>query len=368
MTRRQKRYERRKALRNQKRNAFLIGYDNFNIIMNRNNLYSAAEEAKKRVMWKGTVQRWNNNQLLETEKLYRDLANGKDVRKGFSKFTVFERGKLRHISAVRFYERVVQKNLCSNILIPVYSKSLIYDNTASQKGKGMLFAYNRLSTHLRRFFKRYGINGYALLIDFKGYFENINHTALKQLYRRYFKDKRLLGLIDSFVDAYGEKGLGLGSEANQMHAIFFPNEIDHAVNIGGHGLVYYGRYMDDSYIISPEKNILKRILFKIKKICEKLEITLSPKKTKIVSLHNGIKWLKTRFYLLETGKIIKKPCRNSIVRERRKLKKQLKLLKQGKISRAEIRQSFESWAGSMKRRNARLSVWKMRQLLWSIKI
>lgn len=368
MTRRQKRFVRRKMLREQRKTAFLSRFDDFNVILNRDNLYKAAEDAKKRVMWKGTVQRWNINQLLETEKLFRDISEGKDVRKGFSRFTVYERGKIRRISAVRFYERVVQKCLCKKVLMPVYGNSLIYDNTASQQGKGMLFSCNRLTTHLRRFFKRYGTQGYALLIDFKGYFENINHAALKRLYRRYFKNRRLLCLIDGFVDAYGEKGLGLGSESNQMHAIYFPNEIDHIVNVGGHGRIYYGRYMNDSYVIAPEKSILQRILGKIKGVCEKLKIILSPKKTKIVTLKNGVKWLKTRFYLLENGKIIKKPCRSGIVRERRKLKKQLKLLKHGRISPAEIRQSFESWAGSMKRRNARLTVWKMRQILWSVKL
>ena len=87
----------------------------------------------------------------------------------------------------------------------------------------------------------------------------------------------------------------------------------------------------------------------------------------IVRLKDGIKWLKTKFFLLANGKIIKKPCHNSIVWERKKLKKQLKLLNAGAMSLAQLKQSFESWAGSMKRRNARLSVWKMRQLIWSNK-
>ena len=116
MTRRQKRYERRKAKREAKRLNFLASFDSFDLILNRNNLFYAADKAKKRVMWKGSVQSWSIHQLLETEKLFRDLQAGKDVRKGFSKFTLCERGKIRHISAVRFYERVVQKSLCQNIL------------------------------------------------------------------------------------------------------------------------------------------------------------------------------------------------------------------------------------------------------------
>ncbi|MBR3676582.1 MAG: hypothetical protein IKN71_05570 [Alphaproteobacteria bacterium] len=367
MTRRKRRYERRKAAREAKRAAFLAKYDNYDLVCDRNNLFAAADMAKKHVMWKGTVQRWSIEQLLNTEKLYRDLKAGKDVRRGFAKFKVCERGKTRNISAVRFYERVVQKALCKYVLYPVYTKSVLFDNAASQKGKGTKFAADRMIRHLSRHFNRYGQAGYAVLVDFKGYFENIDHDVAKEIYRQKFKDKRLLKLIDDFIDAYGVKGLGLGSETSQMHAIYYPNKIDHAiVETHGHDKVMFGRYMDDSYILTREKKTAIRMLDKIRDWCRRLRITLSPKKTMIVRIKDGLKWLKTIFYLTATGKIIKKPEHKSVVRERRKLKKQINLLRGNALGKAELTQSFESWAGSMKRRNARLSVWNMRRFLWSI--
>lgn len=368
MTRRQKRFEKRNAMRVLKKQAFYQKYDDFNIVMDRGNLFRAADQAKKGVMWKASVQNWSIHQLLNTEKLFRDLQKGKDVRKGFSKFIIYERGKIRQISAVKFYERVVQKTLCQNILYPVYTRSLIYDNAASQDNKGVDFALNRLTTHLRRYFRKFGSSGYALLIDFKGYFGNINHGVLKRLYRAVLKNKPLLRLVDGFVDSYGENGLGLGSETSQMHAIAFPNKIDHKITELKFGKIFYGRYMDDSYVLANSKNVLIQILGKIKEICADLKIVLSPKKTVIVPFKNGIKWLKTKYYLLKTGKIIRKPCRESVVRQRKKLKKQLKMFENGVLGAASIKQSFESWAGSMKRRHARLSVWKMRQILWSEKL
>ena len=108
------------------------------------------------------------------------------------------------------------------------------------------------------------------------------------------------------------------------------------------------------------------MLDKIRDWCRRLRITLSPKKTMIVRIKDGLKWLKTIFYLTATGKIIKKPEHKSVVRERRKLEKQINLLHSHALGKAELMQSFESWAGSMKRRNARLSVWNMRRFLWSI--
>lgn len=363
MTRRSKRFEKRRALRDIKRAAYRKQYDNFDLICNRNNLFAAADDAKKRVLWKASVQHWSIHQLLMTEKLYRDLKAGRDVRKGFSKFYIFERGKRRNISAVKFYERVVQKALCKYVLYPIYEHSLIYDNAASRKNKGTKFAQDRLTTFLRRYWKRNGADGYALCMDFKGYFDNINHDVAKAISRKEIKDKQIIRLIDDFIDAYGSMGLGLGSETSQLHAIRYPNEIDHIVTEYKTGKIYYGRYMDDSYIIARSKSVLSVILDKIKSCCNKLRILLSPNKTKIVRLRDGIKWLQTKFYLTTTGKIIKKPCRKAIVRERRKLKKQLGLLKSGAMEVAAIWQSFNSWSGSHKRRNARLAVFNMRRIL-----
>ena len=95
MTRREKRFLRRKEKRESRRSSFLNEYDKYSIIFDRNNLFQAAELAKKNVLWKASVQNWSIHQLLETERLHRDLLARRDVRKGFSKFVICERGKQR---------------------------------------------------------------------------------------------------------------------------------------------------------------------------------------------------------------------------------------------------------------------------------
>jgi len=77
---------RRKTVRDLKRKAFLRQYDNFANICNRQNLFDAEVDARKNVMWKGSVQRWDIDRLLNNEKLYRDLLAGKSMCKGFSKY------------------------------------------------------------------------------------------------------------------------------------------------------------------------------------------------------------------------------------------------------------------------------------------
>ena len=84
---------------------------------------------------------------------------------------------------------VIQKSLCTNALIPVMTRNLITDNGASQKGKGTHFSLKRLENHLRKHYRKYGNKGYILLVDFKQYFDNINHDKLKAVIEEYLRTK-----------------------------------------------------------------------------------------------------------------------------------------------------------------------------------
>jgi hypothetical protein len=62
----------------------------------------------------------------------------KSVQSAFVEFDLSEQGKTRHIKSVHISERVVQKYLCGNALVPVLSRSLIHDNRASVKTKAFI--------------------------------------------------------------------------------------------------------------------------------------------------------------------------------------------------------------------------------------
>lgn len=358
MSRRQNRYLRRKAKRQAKRDEALKQYDNFEIVAVIDSLYKAANEAAKGVSWKQSVQRYQLNLFSNIAKTREELLAGKDVRKGFIEFYICERGKERFIQSVHFYERVAQKSLCMFSLYPVLTYNIILDNYASQKGKGTHFAIKRLTKFLTEHYKKYGNNGYILLVDFKSYFASIPHDLIKKNFRRYFTDEKIIKLADSFVDAFGDKGLGLGSETSQINAIVHINAIDHYIKEKAR-IRGYGRYMDDSFLIHESKEYLENLLEKLKKLYAEYGVILNTKKTYITDLKHGFTFLKTRFYLTDSGKIIKKPCREFITRERRKLKRQAKLVQQGVLSFEAVNTSYQSWRGSMKHRNARKTVYSM---------
>lgn len=372
--RREARFRRRKAKRDAKKKAMLAKHDYYSVFSH-NALAKAAKEATKNVTYKASVKRYMQRRLVNIAILNDNLIHKRDIRKGFICFSLFERGKLRNIMSVHFAERVPQKSLNQNALAPVLMNSIIYDNGASQRGKGTSFALRRMVTHLQRHYRKFGTEGYILLIDFSDYFNNIDHDVAKSIIDNAFEDEGIKWLSFLFIDAHYEhnkkhgrderKGLGLGSEINQTMAIMLPNAIDHYVKevlkIKG-----YGRYMDDSYLIHESKEYLRYCLREICKKCKELKIEINMKKTRIVKLSRGFQFLKTHFWLTETGKVIKKPCHDAIVRQRRKMKRQKRLLDRGELSFEDIKCSYSSWRGSLQNKNARMAIRSMDKLFDSL--
>lgn len=346
------RYQRRKMKRELSRMNSVEKYDDFNRVANADSLCAAFKRAKKGVAWKESVQRYEANLLVNVAETKRKLLAGEDVRRGFVEFDVNERGKMRHIKSVHISERIVQKCLCEEVLAPILERPLIYDNGASIKGKGTQFALNRLTAHLRRYYRANGNSneGYALLIDFRKFFDSISHRALAGQLAKHIRDRQVRNLLWRFIQSFGpEKSLGLGSEISQICAVFFPNKIDHFIKEKLR-IKYYGRYMDDLYLIHHDKEYLKNCLRQIEALCATLNITLHERKTRIVKLTQGVNFLKGRYCLTDTGKIMRLPCRGSTVRMRRKLKKYRGLCEQGKMTAADIRTSYQSWRGCFKKR------------------
>jgi len=164
-----------------------------------------------------------------------------------------------------------------------------------------------------------------------------------------------------FIYAFGETGLGLGSEASQISAVVYSSANDHHVKEVLR-CKYYGRYMDDSYFICESKEHAEAILAVMLGKYAETGIQTSPKKTNIVKLTRGFTFLKTHFSLTETGRIVARPSRESAARQRRKLKKFKKFADAGQMGMAEIRNSYMSWRGYIAHLNSRRTVHNMDRL------
>lgn len=184
---------------------------------------------------------------------------------------------------------------------------------------------------------------------------------MKKILREAFTDQRIIKLTEHFIDAFGDIGLGLGSQISQILALASANRLDHYLKERA-GIKYYARYNDDGYLIHHDKGHLEKCLKAIKIICKRLGITLNAKKTQIVKLSHGFTFLKVRYFLLPGGKVIKKLAHKSIVRMRRKLKKFVPKVRAGIMSHKDVYQSWQSWRAYARNFNAYQSIRSMGKL------
>lgn len=328
------------------------------------NLYDGLQKSKRGVMWKDSVAGYSLNGLKNTFKLRESLLNGKYKISDYQRFKIYE-PKEREILATRIKDRQFQRSLCDNIIYPQLTSKFIRDNCACQKGKGVDDCLNRVKTHLHRYFNKYGSNGWVLKCDIHHYFPETNHDVAKQVLKKMLDDeeayKQMCAIIDSFGD---EKGIGLGSQASQLIELAILNDLDHYIKEQLH-IKHYIRYMDDFILISNSKEELQHCLKEIDRVVSDLKLTLNPK-TCIYPLKQGVKMLKWRFILTDSGKVVMRMSRESIIHQQQKLKKLKIKLDAGEITMDDIRNNMQSWKANAKRGDTYHIIKKMDKLYFDL--
>lgn len=126
----------------------------------------------------------------------------------------------------------------------------------------------------------------------------------------------------------------------------------HGITPTGHEatIKFYGRYMDDFYLIHEDKEYLRYCWKEIERHVNELGLSLNAK-TNIYPLKNGIDFLGFHSYLTESGAVIRKVRRKSKNNARRRLTKMRGLLETGKITPEKVEQSYKSWRGHASKGN-----------------
>lgn len=347
-----------------------------------NALFRGLLKAVNGSKWKESSQR----SLLSSLKIAFNLANMLSNKTYKSNrqdtFIIHERGRLRSIDSYNVNDRTVRHVLCDEIINPLINKKIIYDNGASIKGKGISFTRKRFEAHLRKYYMHYGNNdGYILFGDFSKYYDNILHSVAKEQllklvdYDPFIKwlldvifkpfEVNVDGLTDSQIHDlyYGvlnkldynpennnanhtiKKSISIGDQLSQSIGVYYPHRIDNYVKIV-RSQKYYGRYMDDWYIMSNSKEELLDILNGIIKISDELGLHVNLKKTRIVKMSSTYKFLQIRYTLTNSGKVIKRINPRRVTTMRRRLKRQTKKVFEDSIDYYNIENMFKSWMGS----------------------
>lgn len=354
-------------------------------ICDANNLYGAYLKSVENSKWKETTQKFILNYLRQLFTLQQELEDMTYEPGQEGTFTLRERGKIRPITSLQPRDRIVRHVLCDDILLPEVRKKLIYDNGSSLPGKGISFANKRFKAHLRKYYMANNSNiGYILFGDFSKFYDNIRHDLAKeQFLKLYDHDEYLTWLLNliftnfqidvSYMskwefdaclnvkfdklqyreinkkeltkDKYMEKSINIGDQISQIIGVFYPLRIDNYVKTV-RSQKYYGRYMDDFYVMNTSKEELCDIYYGIKKIADELGIFINDKKTYIVKMNSNYKYLQIKYTLTSTGKIIERINPKRITSLRRKLKKLKIQVDEGKIDYENVEGMFRGWIGN----------------------
>lgn len=313
------------------------------------------------VSWKPSVQRYMLSCVRRTYAEHQSMMRHKLPPTMYHGDVVIrERGKQRIITPIHIRDRVVQKVLCDNLLTPLIAPHLIYDNGASLPGKGTAFSRERMDMHLREAIHEYGPDFYVLRFDFKSYFDSVPHETCRRVLERYIPDAALVEMTMDIIkapyrqrakrdreklamlDAGQGRGICLGSQVSQLMALVVPNDIDHHIK-DRRRIRHYIRYMDDGVVLGETKEELTKLLEEIEGIAGDLGLSLNRKKTCIVKASEGFTFLKTRYRVTGTGKLIKRLSRDTVARMRRKLKRYRHLVDEGRMNVGDVFDSVRSW-------------------------
>lgn len=345
-------------------------------IFDGNALYDAFLKSKKGSDWKTSVQRFEMTYLLKLEKIQKELKEETYEFKKGNSFILRERGKVRRITGEVIEDRIVKHALCDEVLTPATKKYLIYDNSASQVGKGINFARRRLERHLHEFYRHNQSNdGYILLMDCSKYYDNLRHHEIMERFSMYVNDPFALRLLKKSIDneridvsymsdeEYGRcmdtvfnsleyekinpalltgkkfmpKHLNIGNQVAQNAGFTYRIPIDNYIKIV-RGVELYGAYNDDSYVIHESKEFLLQLVEDIRKEAEKIGITINMRKTRVCKLSSRWRYLQIQYSLTDTGRVIHKINPKRISAMRRKMKKLA-----GRLEEADFMNWYTSW-------------------------
>ena len=316
------------------------------------NMYRAYRRARRGKGYKKSSAKFSAMALDGINTLIEQLKNKTYKVSEYNEFKVYE-PKERIIKTSSFKDKVIQHALCDNVIMSRLQNVFLLDNCAGQKGKGNLFGLNRLSEQMSSFYKKYGRQGYIMKCDIKKFFYNISHDELKDIVEYHFGyDRDICWLCNIFIDSTEGKGLPLGNQISQSLALLYLDSMVDKFIKSELGIEFYGRYMDDFYLIHQSKEYLKYCLETITEALNTLDLKLNGK-TQIFPLKNGVSFLGFHTYITKDGKIIRKLKNQNKRNAQRKYLRMAKLVADGKMSVKKFNDSYGAWKNHISHGNCR---------------
>lgn len=304
------------------------------------NLYKAYKKSKSGKGFSKSSQRFQVAALDGIHQIKRRLETKTYEVGKYNEFIIYE-PKERIIKAGSFVDKIVQHSLCDNVLIPILRTEFIQTNYAGQENKGTLYGLECLKSHMYLACQKYGYDCWIVKADISKFFYNIDHDILKDMVRYFVKNDDVYWLCEKFIDSTEGVGLPLGNQVSQVFALLYLSGLDHFIT-GELGVKYYGRYMDDFYLIVESKEYAKWCLDGIREFVHSTGLELNGK-TQIIPFKNGIKFCGFHTYVTSDGKVIRRLKNENKRAAKKKFKKMTYLVNKGKLSREKFNESYNAW-------------------------
>ncbi len=299
-------------------------------------LHAAYLCARRHKRKKDYQQRLEQNLYWELESLCNDLWKRIYKARPSETFLIHD-PKIREVFAADFRDRVVH-HLYFNYVHEMLERTFIQDSYSCIRKRGTHYGIERLEQYIRKESRNYTRTCYVLKMDISGYFMHINRERLLEITldslrcmakhrigresAETWRDKvdmdfveyltREIVLLDptdgALIKGKREEwgclprskslycspsgcGLPIGNLTSQLFSNVYLNLLDQYMKrtLKCHA---YGRYVDDFYVVSTEKEWLVAIIPKVSVFLqEKLGLSVQPNKTKICNVLHGVDFL-----------------------------------------------------------------------------
>lgn len=299
-------------------------------------LYIAFYDARRHKAKMSYVLRFEENLKQNLEELCDDLLSRNYKPLPSKCFLVF-RPKKREVFAAQFRDRVVH-HLYYNMTHELFERTFIADTYSCIPGRGTHLGVERMRDHMRRESLNWHQRTYVMKLDIRGYFMHINRQRLMEIATRSIicmshhriskhssetwadrldidfvlwltreivmldpaENCEIVGDEHDWDDLDPAKslfktndgcGLPIGNLTSQLYSNVYLNEFDQFMK-RELGCKRYGRYVDDAYVVSADKDWLLSI---IPRVCEFLQqqlmLDLHMGKLEVCEVHQGAEFL-----------------------------------------------------------------------------
>ncbi|MDO9140946.1 MAG: RNA-directed DNA polymerase [Methylobacter sp.] len=275
-------------------------------------LFTAYYDCRKRKRNTPAALAFEQNLEANLMDLYHELTSGQWQPSPATVFAVTT-PKPREVWAADFRDRIVH-HLVYRAIGPMFERSFIYDSCACIKGRGTLYAANRLEKHLRSATQSWTKPAYVLKTDVANFFGSIRQAILfKQLEKRvqneflldllhklvfqdvkvnaiYNSDDARLNLVPrhkSLLHAQPGIGLPIGNLSSQFFANVYMDDVDQFIK-RNLAMKHYVRYVDDMVVIHESPTVLNAVAEGIRLELDKLGMALAEHKTSIEPVSKGV--------------------------------------------------------------------------------